>query len=91
MYLSRQIAKLFQRQSSSQKNVNGSQEAQSSFPLAQDVKAIDPKVLADAMGGIDQPPEEPIFSTFEDGFGYFTDAAVGRSLKQYEFVRKVSI
>lgn len=83
------IARLFQRQSSSQKKTNGSQEARSSFP--QDVKEIDPKVLADAMGGSDQPPEEPIFSTFEDGFGYFTDAAVSRSLKQYELVRKVSI
>jgi serine/threonine-protein kinase SRPK3 len=42
-------------------------------------KAIDPKVLAsaDAMGG------SLLFSTFEDGFGYFTDAAVSRSLKQY--------
>ena len=70
---------------------DGSQldDARSCFP--QDVKAIDPKVLAVAMGGSDQPPEEPIFSTFEDGFGYFTDAAVGRSLKQYEFVRKVSV
>ena len=55
----------------------------------QDVKAIDPKVLATAMGGIDEPPEEPLLSTFEEGFGYFTAAAVGRSLKQYEFVRKV--
>jgi serine/threonine-protein kinase SRPK3 len=82
-------AKLFQRQSSSQIKTNGSQEARSSFP--QDVKAIDPKVLAAAMGGRDQPPEEPIFSTFEDGFGYFTDAAVSRSLMQYEFVRKVRV
>ena len=55
----------------------------------QDVKAIDPKVLSTAMGGIDEPPEEPLLSTFEEGFGYFTAAAVGRSLKQYEFVRKV--
>ena len=67
---------------------NGSQEVRPSFP--QDVKAIDPEVLAAAMGG-SEPPEEPLFSTFEDGFGYFTDAAVSRSLKQYEFVRKVSI
>lgn len=83
------IAKLFRRQSSPQKKTNGSQEERSSFP--QDVKAVDPKVLAAAMGGSDQPPEEPIFSTFEDGFGYFTDAAVSRTIKQYEFVRKVSI
>ena len=52
------------------------------------MKAIDPKVLATAMGGIDEPPEEPLLSTFEEGFAYFT-AAVGRSLKHYEFVRKV--
>jgi len=63
------------------------QEELSSFQ--EDVKAIDPKVLATAMGGIDEPPEEPLLSTFEEGFGYFTSAAVGRSLKQYEFVRKV--
>jgi serine/threonine-protein kinase SRPK3 len=81
------ISRLFQRQSSSQKKINGSQDA----PFPQDVKAIDPKVLAAAMGGSDQPPEEPIFSTLEDGFGYFTDAAVSRFLKQYEFVRKVSM
>lgn len=55
----------------------------------QDVKAIHPKVLATSMGGNDVPPEEPLLSTFEEGFGYFTAAAVGRSLKQYEFVRKV--
>ena len=83
------IAKLFQRLFSSQKKINGSQEARSSFP--QDVKTIDPKVLADAMRGNDQLPEEPIFSTFEDGFGYTTDAAVNRSLKWYEILRKVSI
>ena len=62
-------------------------EERSSFQ--QDVKAIDPKVLAAAMGGNDVPPEEPLLSTFEEGFGYFTAAAVGRSLAQYQFVRKV--
>lgn len=67
---------------------SSSNGTQSSFP--QDVKAVDPNVLAAAMGGT-EPPEEPIFSTFEEGFGYFTDAAVSRSLKQYEFVRKVSM
>ena len=65
----------------------GSQEELSAFQ--QDAKAIDPKVLATAMGGIDEPPEEPLLSTFEEGHGYFTAAAVGRSLRQYEFVRKV--
>jgi hypothetical protein len=55
----------------------------------QDVKAIDPKALTTAMGGTDKPPEEPLLSTFEEGFGYFTSAAVGRLLKHYEFVRKV--
>ena len=54
-----------------------------------DVKATDPKVLVTAMGGVDEPLEEPLLSTFEEGFGYFTAAAVGRSLKHYEFVRKV--
>jgi serine/threonine-protein kinase SRPK3 len=58
-------------------------------PFQQEAKAIDPKVLTTAMGGIDKPPEEPLFSTFEEGFGYFTATAVGRSLEQYEFVRKV--
>ncbi|EDQ99862.1 uncharacterized protein LACBIDRAFT_315201 [Laccaria bicolor S238N-H82] len=61
-------------------------EKRSSFQ--QDVKAIDPKVLAAAMGG-DVPPEEPLLSTFEEGFGYFTCAAVERSLGQYQFVRKL--
>jgi serine/threonine-protein kinase SRPK3 len=56
----------------------------------EELKAIDPKVLASVMGG-DEPPEEPLLSTFEEGFGYFTAAAVNRSLKQYQFVRKVSV
>ncbi|KAF8346495.1 kinase-like domain-containing protein [Amanita rubescens] len=58
-------------------------------PFQQEAKAIDPKVLTTAMGGIDKPPEEPLFSTFEEGFGYFTATAVGRALGQYEFVRKL--
>ncbi|KAF9785473.1 kinase-like domain-containing protein [Thelephora terrestris] len=62
-------------------------QAQSSFQ--EDLKAIDPKVLANAMGGGDQPPEEPLFSSFEKGHGYFTSAAVGRSLNRYEFARKL--
>jgi serine/threonine-protein kinase SRPK3 len=70
-----------------------SQEAEPTFRQTQsyfqrDLKAIDPKALADAMGG-DQPPEEPLLSSYEDGFGYFTAAAVGRSLGQYQFARKV--
>ena len=59
-------------------------------PFQQDLRAIDPKVLADAMGGGDEPPEEPLLSSFEEGFGYFSDAAVGRKLKHYNFARKVS-
>jgi hypothetical protein len=55
----------------------------------QELKTIDPKVLDAAMGGPGGPPEEPLLSTFEDGFGYITSAAVRRSLKQYFFVRKV--
>lgn len=62
-------------------------EERSSFQ--QDVKTIDPKVLAEAMRGTDVPPEENLLSTFEEGFGYFTSAAVGRSLKQYRLVRKL--
>jgi serine/threonine-protein kinase SRPK3 len=55
----------------------------------QDLKATNPQTLAAAMGDFDEPPEEPLFSSFEEGFGYFTTAAVGNSLAQYEFVRKV--
>lgn len=77
----------------SQRMLDGPEE-ESSFeqelsPFEQDLKAVDPKVLADAMGGGDQPPEEPLFSTFEEGFGYFPDAAVGRKLGRYHFARKV--
>ncbi|KAF5358128.1 hypothetical protein D9756_001162 [Leucocoprinus leucothites] len=78
------ISKLFQRLSSSKRVPERSRA-----PFEQDVKAIDPKVLTAAMGGSDQPPEEPMLSTFEEGFGYFTDAAVGRSLMRYVFVRKL--
>lgn len=56
-----------------------------------DLKAVDPKLLAAAMGGGDEPPEEPLLSTYEEGFGYFTDAAVSRTLSQYELVRKVRV
>ncbi|EDR00830.1 uncharacterized protein LACBIDRAFT_333731 [Laccaria bicolor S238N-H82] len=58
-----------------------------SFP--QEVKAIDPKLLTAAMGGRAVPPEEPLLSTFEEGFGYITSAAVRRSLNEYQIVRKV--
>jgi hypothetical protein len=60
-----------------------------SSDFQQDIKAIDPQVLATVMRGIDESAEEPLLSTFEEGFGYFTSAAVGRSLGQYEFVRNV--
>ncbi|KXN80718.1 Protein kinase dsk1, partial [Leucoagaricus sp. SymC.cos] len=56
----------------------------------EELKTIDSEVLATAMGG-DEPPEEPLLSTFEEGFGYFTAAAVNRSLSQYQFVRKLSL
>lgn len=62
------------------------QQAQSFFQ--QDLKAVDPAALANAMGG-DKPPEEPLLSTFEEGFGYFTAAAVGRLMERYQFARKV--
>lgn len=60
-------------------------------PFERDIKAIDRKALDTAMGGRDKPPEEPLLSTFEEGFGYSTAAVVGRSLKRYEFVRKVRL
>ena len=81
------VSRHIRRPLSLQKMPESFQEELSSFQ--QDVKAIDPKVLTTAMGGFDEPPEEPLLSTFEEGFGYFTAAAVKRSLKQYEFVRKV--
>jgi hypothetical protein len=55
----------------------------------QDVKAIDPEVLAAAMGGREEPPEEPLLSTFDEGFGYHTSVAVGRTMGQYLLARKV--
>ncbi|EKM77126.1 hypothetical protein AGABI1DRAFT_122191 [Agaricus bisporus var. burnettii JB137-S8] len=54
----------------------------------EELKAIDPKVLATTMGG-DEPREEPLLKTFEEGYGYFTTAAVNRHLKHYQFVRKL--
>lgn len=56
----------------------------------EELKVIDPKALATAMGG-DEPREEPLLKTFEEGYGYFTAAAVNRHLKHYQFVRKVSV
>ncbi|KXN85126.1 Serine/threonine-protein kinase SRPK [Leucoagaricus sp. SymC.cos] len=58
------------------------------FAFREEFKAIDSEVLATAMGG-DEPPEEPLLSTFEEGFGYFTAAAVNSSLRDYQFVRKL--
>lgn len=80
--------------SSPQETPGQSQEAPQTFQQArlsfqQDLKAVDRKALASAMGGGDQPPEEPLFLSFEEGFGYFTAAAVGRSLAHYQFARKV--
>ncbi len=75
--------KFFRQQSPPQKLID-------KFQLfRQELKAIDPKSLAAAMGNPAAPPEEPMFSSFEEGFGYFSTAAVGRSLVHYEFVRKV--
>jgi hypothetical protein len=54
-----------------------------------DIEAIDPEALAAAMGGREQPPEEPLLSSFEEGFGYHTSAAVGRTMGRYVFARKV--
>jgi hypothetical protein len=62
-------------------------QAQLSFQ--RDIKAIDPEDLAAAMGGREEPPEEPLLSSFEEGFGYHTSAAVGRTLGRYKFARKV--
>jgi serine/threonine-protein kinase SRPK3 len=53
----------------------------------QEVKAIDPEVLAAAMGGREEPPEEPLLSTFGEGLGYHTSATVGRTMGQYLFAR----
>ncbi|KAJ3572328.1 hypothetical protein NP233_g3166 [Leucocoprinus birnbaumii] len=39
--------------------------------------------------GNNEPPEEPLLASLTDGFGYFTTAAVNRSLGQYQFVRKL--
>jgi serine/threonine-protein kinase SRPK3 len=36
-------------------------------PFLTELKAIDPEVLATALGG-NELPEEPIFKTFEEGF-----------------------
>jgi serine/threonine-protein kinase SRPK3 len=54
-----------------------------------ELQAMDPKVLATAMGGY-EPPEEPFFKTYEEGFGYYTSVAANRQIKQYELMRKVS-
>ncbi|KXN83472.1 Serine/threonine-protein kinase SRPK [Leucoagaricus sp. SymC.cos] len=54
----------------------------------QELKTIDPKDLAEAMGG-DKPPEEDLLSSFDDGLGYFTTAAPKRWLKHYWLVRKL--
>ncbi|KXN84497.1 Serine/threonine-protein kinase SRPK, partial [Leucoagaricus sp. SymC.cos] len=56
----------------------------------EELKAIDSKVLATAMGS-DELPEEPLLSTFEEGFGCFTAAAVNSSLNQYQFVHKLGL
>jgi serine/threonine-protein kinase SRPK3 len=65
----------------------GSQEELS--PFQRDVRTIDPKLLTDAMGGGDRPPEEPLLLGIDDGFGYHTTVAPGRALGKYIFVRKV--
>lgn len=57
----------------------------------QEVKAIDPKVLVTAMGGIDTPPEEPLLASMDDGYGYSPTTSVGTFMGQYKFIRKVSI
>jgi hypothetical protein len=58
-------------------------------PFQRNVRTIDPKLLADAMGASDRPPEEPLLSDICDGYGYHTAVAPGRALGNYMFVRKV--
>ncbi|KXN81041.1 Serine/threonine-protein kinase SRPK [Leucoagaricus sp. SymC.cos] len=81
------LPRLFRRSLSSQIIPEDNSKERTSV-FREELKAIDSEVLATAMGG-DEPPEEPLLSTFEEGFGYFTTAAVNRSLNQYQFVRKV--
>ena len=56
-----------------------------------DVKSVDLELLAAAMGGSGLPPEEPLLLTYEAGFGYSPDAAVGRTLNHYLLARKVHV
>ncbi|KAJ3563528.1 hypothetical protein NP233_g8883 [Leucocoprinus birnbaumii] len=55
----------------------------------QELRAIDLKDLVIAMGGHDKPPEENLFAAFDEGFGFDTSAAVNRSVKEYQYVRKL--
>ena len=81
------ISKPARQPSSPQKIPDESPEAQLSFQ--QEIKTISSRTLVIAMGGCNWPPEEPLLSSYEEGFGYFTAAALGYSLKQYRFIRKV--
>lgn len=77
------------QQSSPKKKHDESEEEKARLSFQQEIKAICPNVLATAMGGSNQPPEEPLLSSLEEGFGYFPAAALGYSLGQYQFARKV--
>ncbi|KAF9783967.1 kinase-like domain-containing protein [Thelephora terrestris] len=91
VFVRRYFSRIFSRHRSSIKQRPPPQAASEKLAkpsFQEELKTIDPKALAEAMGG-DRPPEEPLLSSFQEGFGYFTTVAAGRSLNQYRFVRKL--
>ncbi|XP_006463037.1 hypothetical protein AGABI2DRAFT_119847 [Agaricus bisporus var. bisporus H97] len=81
------LPRVFRRPLSFSKLAENTPQREAQAFLAE-LKAIDPKILATSMGG-DEPREEPLLKTFEEGYGYFTAAAVNRHIRHYQFIRKL--
>ncbi|KAJ3569389.1 hypothetical protein NP233_g5080 [Leucocoprinus birnbaumii] len=78
------------RSSSSSQKMTGHEWEDQARIFLQELKATDPKELVKSMGGHRKPPEENLFASYDEGFGYITSVAVGRSVEGFKFVRKTA-
>lgn len=68
---------------------NNQNPNQAQITFENEVPTLDPAVVSLSMGNRDNPPEEPLLLSLQDGFGYNVAAANGRTLSGFHLVRKV--
>ncbi|XP_006455847.1 hypothetical protein AGABI2DRAFT_121767 [Agaricus bisporus var. bisporus H97] len=68
---------------------NNQNPNQAQITFENEVPTLDPAVVSLSMGNRDNPPEEPLLLSLQDGFGYNVAAANGRTLSGFHLVRKL--